>query len=96
MSKPVVAYYRVSTLEQGKSGLGIDAQRASVARFAEAEGLDLVAKFTGVETGNPCTLLRDESRVVRALRARYRAMMKRAEDSGTIHRPTKIEFTCSD
>ena len=39
------------------------------------------------------TRLRDESRVVRALRARYRAMMTRAEDPGTIHRPTKIDFT---
>ena len=28
MSKPLVAYYRVSTREQGKSGLGIDAPRA--------------------------------------------------------------------
>jgi hypothetical protein len=51
MSKPVVAYYRVSAREQGKSGLGIDAQRAAVARFAEAEGFDLVAEFTDVETG---------------------------------------------
>ena len=51
MSKPVVAYYRVSTREQGKSGLGIDARRAAAARFAEAEGFDLVAEFTDVETG---------------------------------------------
>jgi hypothetical protein len=36
----------------------------------------------------------DESRVVRALRARRRAMMKRAEDAGAIH-PTKIEFIYS-
>jgi DNA invertase Pin-like site-specific DNA recombinase len=38
MSKPLVAYYRVSTREQGRSGLGLEAQRAAVARFAEAEG----------------------------------------------------------
>ena len=46
-----VAYYRVSTARQGRSGLGIKAQRAAVARFAEAEGYTLVAEFTEVETG---------------------------------------------
>ncbi|MGD9507011.1 MAG: recombinase family protein [Geminicoccaceae bacterium] len=49
--KPYVAYYRVSTERQGKSGLGIEAQRAAVDRFAEAEELERVAEFTEVETG---------------------------------------------
>jgi hypothetical protein len=47
--KPLVAYYRVSTREQGRSGLGIDAQRAAVARFAEAEGFEIIAEFTEIE-----------------------------------------------
>src|SRR5271165_450141 len=51
MFKPLIAYYRVSTREQGRSGLGLDAQRAAVARFAEAEGFELVAEFTEIETG---------------------------------------------
>src|SRR5271157_4859079 len=51
MPKPLVAYYRVSTREQGRSGLGIDAQRAAVARFAEAEGFEIVAELTEIETG---------------------------------------------
>ncbi len=51
MSKPIVAYYRVSTREQGRSGLGLEAQRAAVARFAEAEGFEVVAHFTETETG---------------------------------------------
>jgi hypothetical protein len=46
-----IAYYRVSTARQGRSGLGIEAQREAVVRFAAAEGLDLIAGFTEVETG---------------------------------------------
>src|SRR5208337_215355 len=51
MFKPLIAYYRVSTREQGRSGLGLDAQRAAVARFAEAEGFEVVSEFTEIETG---------------------------------------------
>jgi len=46
-----VAYYRVSTAHQGRSGLGIEAQRASVTRFAEQEGFELTAAFVEAETG---------------------------------------------
>jgi len=45
-----VAYYRVSTQKQGMSGLGLDAQRASVKQFIEAEGGLLVEEFTETET----------------------------------------------
>ena len=53
MSAPVclVSYIRVSTAQQGKSGLGIEAQRETLARFAEAEGFEIVAEFIEVETG---------------------------------------------
>src|SRR4051794_24791748 len=46
-----VAYYRVSTARQGRSGLGIEAQKAAVHRFVEAEGFELTAEFVEVETG---------------------------------------------
>ncbi len=49
--KPAVAYLRVSTQRQGRSGLGVEAQRAAVARFAEAEGFNLVAEHVEIETG---------------------------------------------
>jgi DNA invertase Pin-like site-specific DNA recombinase len=35
--KPIVTYIRVSTSQQGRSGLGIEAQRESLARFLEVE-----------------------------------------------------------
>ena len=46
-----VAYYRVSTQRQGRSGLGIEAQRAAVARFAEAEDINILSEFEEIETG---------------------------------------------
>lgn len=49
--KPIVSYIRVSTARQGRSGLGLDAQRAAIARFCEAEGFEIVAEHLEVETG---------------------------------------------
>jgi hypothetical protein len=46
-----VAYYRVSTRQQHRSGLGIEAQRAAVTRFAEAEKLQIIAEFVETESG---------------------------------------------
>lgn len=44
-----IAYYRVSTTKQGQSGLGLDAQRAMVAKYA-SNGT-LVAEYREVESG---------------------------------------------
>ena len=49
--KPIVAYLRVSTTRQGRSGLGIEAQREALSRFADSEGYEIVADFVEVETG---------------------------------------------
>jgi DNA invertase Pin-like site-specific DNA recombinase len=51
VTRPVVAYVRVSAGKQGRSGLGIEAQREAIAGFAEAEGLVVAAKHVEVETG---------------------------------------------
>lgn len=67
MSKPLVAYFRVSTREQGRSGLGIDAQRAAVARFAAAEGLSLIAEFAEIETGKGAEALDGRPQLAAAL-----------------------------
>jgi DNA invertase Pin-like site-specific DNA recombinase len=47
----ITTYCRVSTARQGRSGLGLEAQREAVARFAAAEGSDIVREFVEVETG---------------------------------------------
>jgi DNA invertase Pin-like site-specific DNA recombinase len=43
-----VAYYRVSTERQGRSGLGLEAQREAVTRFI---GLAPVSEYTEIESG---------------------------------------------
>jgi DNA invertase Pin-like site-specific DNA recombinase len=49
--KSLVGYVRVSTSQQGKSGLGIEAQREALERFAAAEGFELGRVFVEIETG---------------------------------------------
>ncbi len=51
MKSRFVAYYRVSTARQGRSGLGLDAQRESVRAYLDGGRWDLVKEFTEVETG---------------------------------------------
>jgi DNA invertase Pin-like site-specific DNA recombinase len=46
-----VAYFRVSTDRQGKSGLGLDAQREAVMDYLNGGRWTLVAEFTEVESG---------------------------------------------
>ena len=45
------AYYRVSTARQGRSGLGLDGQRAAVISYLDGGRWTLVAEFTEVESG---------------------------------------------
>jgi DNA invertase Pin-like site-specific DNA recombinase len=46
-----VAYYRVSTGKQGKSGLGIEAQRQAVATYLNGGNWRIIAEFTEIESG---------------------------------------------
>src|SRR4051812_49225085 len=46
-----VAYYRVSTERQGRSGLGLEAQRKAVEDFLNGGNWRLVAEFTEIESG---------------------------------------------
>ena len=45
MQRQIVSYRRVSTEKQERSGAGLEAQAATIARFCEAEGFDLVEDF---------------------------------------------------
>jgi DNA invertase Pin-like site-specific DNA recombinase len=62
-----VAYLRVSTQRQQRSGLGIEAQRAAIARFAAAEGLTIISEYTEAETGKGADALDRRPQLAAAL-----------------------------
>ena len=47
----LIAYYRVSTKKQERSGLGLEAQQAAVTAFARQADANVLAQFTETETG---------------------------------------------
>ena len=49
--RPLITYIRVSTSQQGRSGLGIEAQRQALNQFAASEGFTVAREFVEVETG---------------------------------------------
>ncbi len=46
-----VAYFRVSTAQQGRSGLGLEAQQESVNQFVRGREGEIVAEYEEVESG---------------------------------------------
>ena len=65
--RQIISYIRVSTQQQGKSGLGIEAQRDAITRFMAAEGLRLIGEFVEVETGKGCDALERRPQLTAAL-----------------------------
>ena len=51
MEKLFIAYYRVSTKMQSVSGLGLEAQKASVLNYIKHNGNRIIGEFTEVESG---------------------------------------------
>jgi DNA invertase Pin-like site-specific DNA recombinase len=66
-TKALIGYVRVSTSRQGRSGLGIEAQREALARFAASEGFELVRVFVEIETGKGADALDRRPQLAAAL-----------------------------
>lgn len=47
----LIAYYRVSTVKQGQSGLGLEAQKTSVTSYSKETNKLIIAEYTEVESG---------------------------------------------
>ena len=68
MHKQLIAYYRVSTRKQGRSGLGLEAQQQAVANFAQAEGFKIIGEYTEIETGKGADALDRRPKLAAALK----------------------------
>jgi DNA invertase Pin-like site-specific DNA recombinase len=66
---PLIGYYRVSTAKQGRSGLGLEAQRKAVASFAATEGFAIIAEFIEIESGKGSDALERRPELKAALKA---------------------------
>src|SRR6478735_4511404 len=69
----IIAYYRVSTQKQGRSGLGLEAQRKAIAAFAAAERFDIAGEYTEIETGKGADALARRPQLKAALKAAKQA-----------------------
>jgi len=69
MQPRFIAYRRVSTAEQGKSGLGLEAQAAAIARVVADRGGRLIEDFEEVQTGKGSDALDRRPVLARALKA---------------------------
>src|SRR5467141_874805 len=64
-----IAYLRVSTQRQQRSGLGIEAQRRAIQQFAASESLVLTAEFVEFETGKGSDALERRPQLAASLAA---------------------------
>ncbi|AYO82684.1 recombinase family protein [Methylobacterium brachiatum] len=67
LRSPIVVYVRVSTDRQGKSGLGLDGQRAAIAAFVQANGYSIVEEFEEVASGKGVDAIESRPQLAKAL-----------------------------
>jgi len=94
--KPCIEYVRVSTQGQGRSGLGLEAQREAIQRFCGAERFHIVESFVEIESAKGDTLERRPK-----LKAALKAARKiKDEDYRSapivVAKLERVPFICAD
>jgi len=102
----VVSYLRVSTKKQGKSGLGLEAQREAIASYLATSGATLLQEFEEVETGKGANALdkRPKLKAAIAYAKKHRAVLviaKLDRLARNVHfisglMETGVQFRCCD
>lgn len=85
-----VSYYRVSTDKQGKSGLGLDAQKAAVADRLDGGRWQIVGEFTEIESGRRASRPQLEAAIAACKKHRAKLVVAKLDrlsrDVGFIHK----------
>ncbi len=68
MAKTVVSYVRVSTTGQGRSGLGLEAQREAIARFAKDQNYEIGGEYLEVESAKGADALERRPKLAEAIK----------------------------
>ena len=77
----LVAYYRVSTKRQGRSGLGLAAQQSAVQAYADGRG-NVIAEYTEVETGKKADRPKLAEALAHARKARAKLVIAKLDRLG--------------
>ena len=81
--QPAIGYVRVSTKEQGRSGLGLAAQRHDIEVFGEREGFAIKSWHQDVQTGAGADALDAPGACTSAKRGKVRAMPSDRLEAGS-------------
>jgi DNA invertase Pin-like site-specific DNA recombinase len=73
LARNAVAYIRVSTGKQAKSGLGLEAQIEAIRAFAKSEGYKLTGTFEEHESGKGADALDRRPQLAAAIKAAKKA-----------------------
>ncbi len=97
-----IAYYRVSTEEQGTGGHGLDAQRAVVQRYLGAHGGELIGEYTEIESGKKNNRPELQASIQECRRCRVTLLIAKLDRlARNVHFITgliesKVDFVCCD
>jgi len=96
-----IAYYRVSTKKQGRSGLGLQAQREMVERFVNCTDC-IYTEYTDIETGKNDNRPELLKAIDQAKQTGYKLVIAKLDrlsrSAGFIHtlRDSGVDFVCAD
>jgi DNA invertase Pin-like site-specific DNA recombinase len=95
-TRTLIGYVRVSTSQQGRSGLGIESQREALARFAASEGFELARVFVEVETGKGSDALDRRPQLAAALSEARRQTLLRSSRQARQAQPRRSLYLGAD